>query len=98
MDLDVQPATPPSSAPPRRVPIVQGLPVVGVLHEFLRDPHDTFTRFARMHDGEVFALRLGPSTVYVVTHPDHVYQVFHTTETFVKGGALYDAIRKLNGN
>lgn len=100
MALNVQRAAPPhpASTPPRRVPIVRGLPVIGVLPEFLRDPPGTVERLALARPGEIIGLRLGPITLHVVSHPDHVQQVLGDPRGFSKGGRMWDRVRWLLGN
>src|SRR5262245_21880486 len=52
--------------------VVRGLPLVGGLIGVFRDGPGFMTRMAREHPGEIVGIRLGPTTVYLVTHPDHI--------------------------
>ncbi|HZF54564.1 MAG TPA: cytochrome P450 [Polyangiaceae bacterium] len=77
---------------------MRGLPLVGALPEFMKDPPGTVLRAARAHPGELFGLRLGPVTAYVVSQPEHVQQVVHNPRSFSKGGRMWDGARLLVGN
>jgi cytochrome P450 len=82
----------------RDVHLERGLVGVGVLPQLLRDPIGFLSRVARAHPGEVFAVRLGPIQLHIVSHPDHVQQVLHDhPRDFGKGG-MWSAVRDLLGN
>src|SRR5262249_44273632 len=67
--------------------------------DILRDGPGYLTRVAREHPGEIVGFRLGPVTVYLVTHPDHVQHVLHDQwRSFSKGGSMWKAVRQLLGN
>ncbi len=78
--------------------VVRGYPVVGGAIDILRDGPGFLTRVARMHPGEIVGFRLGPITLYLVTHPDHVQHVLHDEwRSFGKGG-MWKAVRQFIGN
>jgi cytochrome P450 len=78
--------------------VVRGYPLVGALIDVFRDAPAFMTRVAREHPGEIVGVRLGPMTVYLVTHPDHVQQVVQDWRTFGKGGGMFKATRPFLGN
>lgn len=97
--IHVTSPTPASSAPLRRVPVVRGLPLLGLLPDLLRDAPGTVVRAARSYPGEIVGLRLGPRTVYLVTNPAHVERVLHDRErSFSKNGGMAESYRLLVGN
>jgi cytochrome P450 len=85
-------------SPTRNPPIARGLPLVGVLPEFLLDPPRVLTRIAKEYPGEVPALPFGPVRVYAVTHPDHVQHVLHENWRNYGKGAIWRSARQLLGN
>ena len=78
--------------------VVRGYPLVGGLIGVFRDGPGFMTRVAREHPGEVVGVRLGPTTVYLVTDPEHVQQVVLDWRTFGKGGGMFKATRPLLGH
>ncbi len=94
MDVEAGPA----QAVLKQTNVVRGYPLIGGAVEMLRDAPRFLTRVAREHPGEIVGFRLGPFTVYLVTHPDHVQQVLNDqARSFGKGG-LYDGTRRVIGN
>jgi cytochrome P450 len=78
--------------------IERGYPLVGVLPELARDTIGFVSRLARRHPGEVVGFDVGPITIYLVTHPEHVQEVLvERWRSFGKGG-MWDAMRPLFGN
>jgi cytochrome P450 len=78
--------------------VVRGYPVIGAVVDVLRDAPGFCTRVAREHPGEIVGIRLGPVTIYLVTHPDHVEHVLHDEwRSFGKGG-MWKAVRQIMGN
>src|SRR5262249_10357196 len=66
--------------------------------DIFRDAPGFMTRVAREHPGEIVGVRLGPVTVYLVTHPDHVQHVLHNQwRSFGKGG-MWEPVRQVFGN
>lgn len=82
----------------QEVKIERGHPLIGVVPEFARDMVGFASRLARRHPGELVGFKLGPITLYLVTHPEHVQQVLvEQWRSFGKGG-MWDAMRPLFGN
>src|SRR6185369_3369529 len=73
--------------------VVRGYPLVGALIDIFRDGPGFMTRVAREHAGEIVGVRLGPITIYLVTHPDHVQHVVQDWRSFGKGGGMFKATR-----
>lgn len=78
--------------------VVRGYPLVGGLIDVFRDGPGFMTRVAREHPGEILGVRLGPITIYLVTHPDHVQHVVQDWRSFGKGGGMFKATRPFLGN
>jgi len=78
--------------------VVRGYPLVGGLVDVFRDGPGFMMRVAQDHPGEVVGVRLGPTTVYLVTYPEHVQQVVLDWRTFGKGGGMFKATRPLLGH
>lgn len=82
----------------RDVKVERGYPVVGVLPALARDTIGFVSGLARRHPGELVGFKVGPITIYLVTHPEHVQQVLvDDWRSFGKGG-MWDAMRPLFGN
>jgi cytochrome P450 len=95
LELQARPLT---STTPRRLPRTRGLPLVGTLPEFLKDPF-AFMLQARETYGDLYQLNLGLSEVVVLNHPRQIQQVFiDRAANYRKGGPLWDAVRGLLGN
>jgi cytochrome P450 len=74
-------------SPRKTIKVVRGYPLVGVLPTLLRDGPELISRVALEHPGEIVGVRLGPMTVYVVSHPDHAQHVLADRwRDFTKGG------------
>lgn len=75
------------SAP--RAATVRGHPLVGVLPELLRDGPGLCVRAMRANPRSVARLRVGPASLYVVHHPDHVQHVMvENNRNYWKGPAF----------
>jgi cytochrome P450 len=86
------------AAAAREAKIERGYPLVGVLPEIARDTLGFVTRLARRHPGEIVGFDVGPITIYLVTHPEHVQEVLvDHWRSFGKGG-IWDAMRPLFGD
>ena len=68
-------------------PTPRGLPLVGSLFDFRRDP---VAFMARVHAlGDVVRVPVASETLYVLFHPDHVREVFVTRQhDFIKGRGI----------
>lgn len=79
-------------------PVARGYPLVGVVPELIRDPTGTLARIASLHPGAVIAVPLGPTRIYLVTHPDHVESVLNDQwRNFGKSGGIWKPLREFFG-
>ncbi|MEX1364904.1 MAG: cytochrome P450 [Nannocystaceae bacterium] len=79
------------------IPLVGGLPILGALPGFVRDPFSVLRRAASA--GSVCRLNLGLLDVVTLHHPDHVDHVLRKHgDDYTKDGPYWDAIRGLLGN
>ncbi|MBE9135663.1 cytochrome P450 [Nodosilinea sp. LEGE 07088] len=63
----------------------KGIPFVGVLFDYIKDPLG-FSQRCAQEFGEVVLLPLGPIKVYLLTNPEHIHEVFsHQNDCFIKG-------------
>jgi cytochrome P450 len=68
---------------------VRGHPLVGVLPELVRDGPELCARAMRANPRSVVRLRVGPASIYVVHHPDHVQHVMvENNRNYWKGPAF----------
>lgn len=83
--------------PARPVPSgPRGYPVVGLIPDLARDILGTYRRASAY--GEMVALPMGPTTGYLVTHPDHMKHVLQDNYRNYTKGQQMDVIRPLLGN
>ncbi|MEV6768756.1 cytochrome P450, partial [Nocardia sp. NPDC051030] len=61
--------------PDRRLPGPRGLPVVGVVPQYMRDPFSYVREGARKY-GDIFRVPMPLWDLVVITHPDLVVEVF----------------------
>jgi cytochrome P450 len=89
------------SAPPRprrSIPRAAGLPFLGSLPAVLSEQLDFFVN-ARAKYGDVFAVKLGPTEIIALTHPEHAQHVLRdNAKNYWKGGPLWAGLRTLFGN
>jgi cytochrome P450 len=72
-----------------RAAAVRGRPLVGVLPELVRDGPELCVRAMRANPHAVARLRVGPASLYLVTHPDHVQHVLvENNRNYWKGRAF----------
>lgn len=82
----------------RAPPGPDGLPVVGSLHEFARDPFAFERRMVREY-GDVVRWRMGDRWTYHLAHPDHIEHVLvHNNDNYVKGEVFQEALGPVTGN
>lgn len=71
------------------VPTITGLPIIGNLADFMKDPFTLPHRIAPQH-GRVVRLKLGPRDLYILWHPDDVQRVLRDNHhNYVKGDTSY---------
>ncbi|HEX5870133.1 MAG TPA: cytochrome P450 [Longimicrobium sp.] len=72
-----------------RAATVRGHPLVGVLPELVRDGPGLCVRAMRANPRSVARLRVGPASIYMVHHPDHVQHVLvENNRNYWKGRAF----------
>ncbi|HEX2207757.1 MAG TPA: cytochrome P450 [Longimicrobium sp.] len=72
-----------------RAATVRGHPLVGVLPELVRDGPELCVRAMRANPRSVARLKVGPASLYVVHHPDHVQHVLvENNRNYWKGRAF----------
>ncbi len=71
-------------------------PLLGHLPQLRRDPLGFLCSLPRL--GDLVAVRLGPSTAYVLCDQDLVHRMFRTPAVFDKGGIVFDKARQLVAN
>jgi cytochrome P450 len=87
-DPDSQPRSP-SDAPP--APEVDGLPLLGNTHQYLRDPLAFHERHAR-DLGDVVRVRLAGGSFHYVTHPEEIQRVLVSDQSrFRKASQVAEA-------
>jgi len=73
---------------PRRPPEIQGGAILGVWHEYLRDP-PAFLEKAARDCGDIARFRLVQHQAYLLNHPDWIKEVLVTNQAnFTKSRAL----------
>ncbi len=81
----------------RSIPRTAGLPLVGALPSFLRDPLALLGRAREA--GDVSRLELGFLDAITLHHPDYVDHVFRTHHrNYLKEGPFWDGVRSILGN
>jgi cytochrome P450 len=85
------------TAPPSTSSGPRGLPLLGVLPRMLADPCALAVELMRSSD-DVVPLRLGPTTVYFVHHPDHLQHIMLDNHHNYAKGPLFARADILVGN
>ena len=80
------------------VPHERGIPILGVLPRLLRDPPAYLLEVSKKYPGELAALQLGPSRLYLVWEPEHVQHVVVDHSRNYSKGRMWDATEQLFGN
>jgi cytochrome P450 len=88
--------SPPVRSARRHVPGPKGLPIIGSLPEFRRDPLRLMGRVVR-ECGDVAKINLA-QPVYFVNHPDGVKHVLQDNHGNYKKNYFYDRLRPIMGN
>jgi cytochrome P450 len=87
-----------SASPPIPIDRESNLFLVGALPGLLRDAPGQLLAAARRHPGQLFALRVGPMSIPIITPPALVQQVLcEDVRIFGKGG-LWKSVRRFLGN
>jgi cytochrome P450 len=82
----------------RRIPPgPRGYPLIGVLPKLARDPAGYCTE-AMLEFDDLVLLDLGFTSIYLVTHPDHVHHVLVTRDENYWKGKIFARTRFLFGN
>lgn len=85
-------------APARTPPGPDGLPVVGNLPEYARDPFD-FERRMHQEYGDVVRWKLPGGWMYHLADPDHIEHVLvQNNQNYVKGEAFQETLGPVTGN
>jgi cytochrome P450 len=79
------------------LPTLRGLPLVGVLPQFLRNGAEFVDRIAREH-GDLVHLRLGNQDVFLVTNPEWIKDVLVTHASQFKKSRTLERARVLLGD
>ncbi|MBC8099018.1 MAG: cytochrome P450 [Armatimonadetes bacterium] len=87
-----------TTEPAKPVPLVNGLPIIGVLPQLLRaNPFENLKALMLKH-GDLIALKFGPLKVYLVSNPDYLQHMLRDEYTnYVKPELLYRVIRRVVG-
>jgi cytochrome P450 len=76
-------------------PVAPGIPLLGVLPQVWKNPLHFFLNTAIQY-GDVVQIHMGPSPMYLVTHPDAVKHILQdNNKNYVKG---YDKVKGLFGD
>lgn len=74
-----------------------GLPLVGLVPQLVRDPLATISNAAR-RNGDVSILRIGPMDCYLLAHPDPAAEVLiEKSKVFTKESSLWEAAQSFVG-
>uniref|UniRef100_UPI0003773194 cytochrome P450 n=1 Tax=Nocardiopsis gilva TaxID=280236 RepID=UPI0003773194 len=73
-----------------------GLPEIGHAMEFQKRPLEFITSLAPY--GDLVQFRLGPTPVYLVRHTELIQEMLRNTQTFDKGGEIFEKSRAFFGN
>jgi cytochrome P450 len=78
------------------VPGPTGLPLIGVLPQFWQmKPLSFLSTMAREH-GDVVLLKMGPGTIYLISHPDEIKHILQDNNRNYRKG--YDKVTPVLGN
>ncbi len=78
--------------------MLNGLPLLGVMPQFMRDPTALFLKAAEEHPGEIVTLPVGPARLHLLTEPKHVQHVLNDNWRNYGKGAMWKPTRRLMGN
>jgi cytochrome P450 len=77
-------------------PFRKGLPLLGVLPQFRRNPPEFLRRLAQSH-GDLVHFRLGPQDIYLVSKPDWIKDILVTHQTNFTKSRFLERARILLG-
>ncbi len=77
-------------------PFLKGLPLLGVLGDFRKDPPGFLLEASRRH-GDVVHFKLGPQQVYFVRHPDAIRDILVTNQSKFKKSRMLERAKVLLG-
>jgi cytochrome P450 len=97
--MSIQPAHSGDAATAQLLPPrTRGLPLIGALPAFLRQPFPFFLA-ARERYGDIYTLDLGILRWVILNHPRHAdYVLRENSQNYRKGGGLWTALRTIMGN
>ncbi|KAH7686792.1 Geraniol 8-hydroxylase protein [Dioscorea alata] len=76
-------------------PSPSSLPIIGNLHQILKDmPHISFANLAKIH-GPVMTLHLGQMTTIVISSPDTASELIHKNDIAISSRSVPDSVRAL---
>ncbi len=81
---------------PVKPPSLKGLPLLGVLGDFRKDPPGFLLDASRKH-GDVVHFKLGPQQMYFVGHPDAVRDILVTQQSKFKKSRMLERAKVLLG-
>jgi cytochrome P450 len=97
MSMDSARSSYPAAAQPLP-PLTRGLPIVGALPAFLRQPFAYFLA-ARQRYGDIYTLDLGVFRWIILHHPRHAeYVLRENSQNYRKGAAIWEMLRTILGN
>lgn len=65
----------------------------------VKDPVSELAKMGTDAGGRIVRLDLGPFRPYLISHPDHIQQIFKTDwANFVREGTLWQAVRRVTGH
>jgi cytochrome P450 len=81
------------------IPIQKGLPLLGILPEFLIGAPHEYLKKIMLEKGDFVQLNFGPQPVYMVTHPDYLQRILRDNyQNYPKPDLLYNTAREVAGN
>ena len=72
----------------------RGFPLLGVLPRIISQDMLNLLIESQKEHGDVFRMKVGPSAIYIVAHPDHAQYVLQKNHLNYTKGKVWDPIRK----
>lgn len=80
------------------IPVRKGLPLLGILPEFIGHPSKEYFRKVMLEQGGLVRLNLGFRSAYLVSHPDYFQRILRDNyQNYRKPDMLYNAARDVVG-